>query len=35
MPGQEDEAPAIFEWLANELSPDTYINVISTARITR
>ncbi len=28
MPGQEDEAAAIFQWLATELSPDTYVNVM-------
>jgi putative pyruvate formate lyase activating enzyme len=28
MPGQEDEATAIFEWLATEVSPDTYVNVM-------
>jgi putative pyruvate formate lyase activating enzyme len=28
MPGQEDEAAAIFEWLAREVSPDTYVNVM-------
>jgi putative pyruvate formate lyase activating enzyme len=29
MPGQEDETAAIFEWLATELSPDTYVNIMS------
>jgi putative pyruvate formate lyase activating enzyme len=28
MPGQEDEAAAIFEWLADALSSDTYVNVM-------
>src|SRR5262249_56739151 len=28
MPGQEEEAAAIFEWLAREVSPDTYVNVM-------
>jgi len=28
MPGQTDEAAAIFRWLADELSPDTYVNVM-------
>jgi putative pyruvate formate lyase activating enzyme len=28
MPGQTDEASEIFKWLANELSADTYINVM-------
>ncbi len=32
MPGQEDEAAAIFEWLASELSPDTYVNVMGQYR---
>ncbi len=32
MPGQEGEAAAIFEWLANELSPDTYVNVMGQYR---
>jgi putative pyruvate formate lyase activating enzyme len=32
MPGQEDEASAIFEWLAREVSPDTYVNVMSQYR---
>ena len=31
MPGQEDEAAAIFRWLA-ELSPDTYVNVMGQYR---
>jgi putative pyruvate formate lyase activating enzyme len=32
MPGQEDEAAAIFQWLASELSPDTYLNVMGQYR---
>ena len=32
MPGQTDEAAAIFEWLARELSPDTYVNVMGQYR---
>ncbi len=32
MPGQEDEAAAICEWLARELSPDTYLNVMDQYR---
>jgi putative pyruvate formate lyase activating enzyme len=32
MPGQEEEAAAIFEWLASELSPDTYVNVMGQYR---
>ncbi len=28
MPGQEDEAAAIFEWLAHEVSPDSYVNIM-------
>ncbi len=32
MPGQTDEASEIFKWLANELSPDTYVNVMSQYR---
>jgi putative pyruvate formate lyase activating enzyme len=31
MPGQEDEAAAIFAWLA-ELCPDTYVNIMSQYR---
>ncbi len=33
MPGQEEEAAAIFRWLAEEISPDTYVNVIGQPRI--
>lgn len=32
MPGQSDEAAAIFGWLARELSPDTYVNVMGQYR---
>jgi len=32
MPGQTNEASEIFKWLANELSPDTYVNVMSQYR---
>ena len=32
MPGQQDEAAAIFEWLAREVSPDTYVNVMGQYR---
>jgi len=32
MPGQADEAAAIFAWLARELSPDTYVNVMAQYR---
>jgi putative pyruvate formate lyase activating enzyme len=28
MPGQVEESAAIFAWLANELSPDTYVNIM-------
>jgi putative pyruvate formate lyase activating enzyme len=28
MPGQLDEAREIFRWLANEISPDTYLNIM-------
>jgi putative pyruvate formate lyase activating enzyme len=28
MPGQLEEATAIFRWLADELSPDTYVNIM-------
>jgi putative pyruvate formate lyase activating enzyme len=28
MPGQLDETSAIFKWLADELSPDTYVNIM-------
>lgn len=32
MPGQEAEAAAIVAWLARELSPDTYVNIMSQYR---
>jgi putative pyruvate formate lyase activating enzyme len=32
MPGQEDEAEAIFEWLVNAVSPDTYVNIMGQYR---
>ncbi len=32
MPGQTDQAAAIFQWLAEELSPDTYINIMGQYR---
>jgi putative pyruvate formate lyase activating enzyme len=32
MPGQEREAEAIFGWLAREVSPDTYVNVMGQYR---
>jgi putative pyruvate formate lyase activating enzyme len=32
MPGQEDEAKAIFAWLAQALSPDTYLNIMAQYR---
>ncbi len=32
MPGQTDEAAAIFKWLAEELSPDTYVNIMGQYR---
>jgi len=32
MPGQADEAAAIFRWLADALSPDTYVNIMSQYR---
>jgi putative pyruvate formate lyase activating enzyme len=32
MPGQADEAEAILEWLAREVSPDTYVNVMGQYR---
>lgn len=28
MPGQMEESEAIFRWLASEVSPDTYVNVM-------
>jgi putative pyruvate formate lyase activating enzyme len=32
MPGQTHEAVAIFDWLAHELSPDTYVNIMGQYR---
>jgi putative pyruvate formate lyase activating enzyme len=32
MPGQEQETASIFEWLARELSPDTYVNLMGQYR---
>ncbi len=32
MPGLVDEAAAIFRWLADEVSPDTYVNVMAQYR---
>jgi len=32
MPGQTDEAAAIFRWLADEVSPDTYVNIMGQYR---
>lgn len=32
MPGQLDESEAIFHWLAEELSPDTYVNIMGQYR---
>ncbi len=32
MPGQEEEAAAIFGWLSTELGPDTYVNVMDQYR---
>lgn len=32
MPGQTEEAAAIFKWLANELSVDTYVNIMGQYR---
>ena len=32
MPGQTSEAAAIFDWLATELSPDTYVNIMGQYR---
>lgn len=34
MPGQLEEAEAIFRWLAEEVSPDTYVNVMGQYRPT-
>ena len=32
MPGEEDEAQAIFKWLAESVSSDTYVNIMSQYR---
>ena len=32
MPGQLDETSAIFHWLANEVSPDTFVNIMGQYR---
>ena len=32
MPGQLDESAAIFRWLAEEISPDTYVNIMGQYR---
>jgi putative pyruvate formate lyase activating enzyme len=32
MPGQTDEAAAILQWLADEISPDTYVNLMGQYR---
>jgi putative pyruvate formate lyase activating enzyme len=32
MPGQSGEAEAIFRWLAEELSPETYVNIMGQYR---
>ena len=32
MPGQLEEAKAIFRWIAGELSPDTYVNIMGQYR---
>jgi putative pyruvate formate lyase activating enzyme len=32
MPGQLDESAAIFQWLADEVSPDTYVNIMAQYR---
>ena len=32
MPGQLEESAAIFEWLASEISPDTYVNIMGQYR---
>jgi putative pyruvate formate lyase activating enzyme len=32
MPGQQDESAAILEWLAREVSPDTYVNLMAQYR---
>jgi len=32
MPGQQEEASAIFRWLADNVSPDTYVNIMGQYR---
>ncbi len=32
MPGQTDEAKQIFQWLANKISPDTFVNIMAQYR---
>jgi putative pyruvate formate lyase activating enzyme len=32
MPGQLDESRAIFQWLADKVSPDTYVNIMAQYR---
>ncbi len=32
MPGQSEEAAAIFRWLADDVSPDTYVNIMGQYR---
>jgi putative pyruvate formate lyase activating enzyme len=32
MPGQQEEASAIFRWLADEVSPETYVNIMGQYR---
>jgi putative pyruvate formate lyase activating enzyme len=32
MPGQLDETSAIFNWLANDVSPDTFVNIMGQYR---
>jgi putative pyruvate formate lyase activating enzyme len=32
MPGQSEEAAAIFRWLAEDISPDTYVNIMGQYR---
>ena len=32
MPGQQEEATAIFRWLADNVSPDTYVNIMEQYR---
>jgi len=32
MPGQQEEASAIFRWLADKVSPDTYVNIMGQYR---